>query len=111
MSGPGVTTSGGGGFDNFIAGALFLAFVIYITAKGELPAYLQLFLYTPPGSAAASAPAPGSAVIGAPSSASALGSQPGNTYAGFAQYWAGPLLDALKSFGVGTSESQTGGAK
>jgi hypothetical protein len=43
-----------GSFDNFIAGALFVAFVIYITAKGELGAYLQLLLYTPPaGSAAA----------------------------------------------------------
>jgi hypothetical protein len=45
------------GYDTYIAGAIFLAFVIFVTAKGELPAYLQLFLYSPPASAAATTPA------------------------------------------------------
>lgn len=37
------------GFDNFLFGAIVVAFIIYVTAKGELPTYLSLFLYTPPG--------------------------------------------------------------
>jgi hypothetical protein len=28
---------------NVIAGAIFIAFFIYVTAKGELPAYLRVF--------------------------------------------------------------------
>lgn len=36
------------GIANFIFGALFIAFVIYITAKGELGTYLQMFFYSNP---------------------------------------------------------------
>jgi len=46
---------GGGqeGTFGFLIGALMFAFVVYITAKGELPTYLQFFIYTPPGGNAA----------------------------------------------------------
>jgi hypothetical protein len=37
-----------GGTANFAFGAMLIAFVVYVTAKGELGSYLQLFLYTPP---------------------------------------------------------------
>jgi hypothetical protein len=36
------------GYWNFITGSIILMFIIYITAKGELSTYIQLFFYTPP---------------------------------------------------------------
>jgi hypothetical protein len=36
------------GIFGFALGAIALAFVIFITAKGELATYLSFFLYTPP---------------------------------------------------------------
>lgn len=38
---------------NFVFGALFVAFIVYITAKGELPTYLQLMTGTGAGDAGA----------------------------------------------------------
>jgi hypothetical protein len=44
------------GYWNFAAGAIILMYVIYITAKGELPSYIKLFFYTPPGAPPTSNP-------------------------------------------------------
>jgi hypothetical protein len=46
----------------FLIGAIMFAFVVYITAKGELPTYLQFFIYTPPASGGTAANATGSNV-------------------------------------------------
>lgn len=51
------------GTANFAFGAIVLAFIVYITVKGELGTYLQLFLYTPPASAGA-ATSPATAAAG-----------------------------------------------
>ena len=83
-SAPSAAPSGAAGFDTFSAAALIVAFLVYITAKGELGSYLQLFLYTPVSTA-----------IGTPSSASPLGAEPGNTYQGALTYYFG----VLKEFG------------
>ena len=37
-----------GGVMNFAVGAMILAFIIYITAKGELGSYMQLLFYAAP---------------------------------------------------------------
>lgn len=37
-----------GGTANFAFGAIILAFIVYITAKGELAQYIQLFFYATP---------------------------------------------------------------
>lgn len=37
-----------GGTANFTVAAIILAFIIYITAKGELQTYIQLFFYATP---------------------------------------------------------------
>jgi hypothetical protein len=40
------------GYWNFAAGAIILMYIVYITAKGELGSYIQLFFYTAPGTPA-----------------------------------------------------------
>lgn len=67
------------GTANFAFGAIMLAFLIYITAKGELGTYLKLFFYAAPAvptaSGSAAPPATGG-VAGAVNSA--LTAIPGN---------------------------------
>jgi len=43
-----------------IVGAVFAAFFIYITVRGELPVYAGLLLFSPPGGSSATAPNGGS---------------------------------------------------
>lgn len=38
------------GYWNFTAGTIILMYIIYVASKGELPAYIQLFLYSAPSS-------------------------------------------------------------
>jgi hypothetical protein len=53
------------GYWNFFTGSIILMFVIYITAKGELASYIELFFYTPPGGGAPSKPVDTSNLPGA----------------------------------------------
>lgn len=100
------------GFDNFVVGSLFLAFIIFITAKGELSTYLQLFLYTPPAASTTTASAGTSApnvvqnVTGTAAAASTGSLAPivqsgANIASGITQ--AGSLFNSL--FGSSTSVS------
>lgn len=40
---------------NFAIACIAIAFIVYVTSKGELPKYIQFFFYTPPAAAASSA--------------------------------------------------------
>jgi hypothetical protein len=67
------------GTANFAFGAILIAFLIYITAKGELGTYIQLFFYAAPevpAASASAAPPATSGVAGAVNSV--LSSIPGN---------------------------------
>lgn len=59
---------------NFVFGALFVAFLVYITAKGELPTYLQLMTGTgsTDTSAASAKQSPTGAIGGAMTGGSSL---------------------------------------
>lgn len=45
------------GTSNFAFGAIVIAFIIYIVAKGELSTYLQFFVYQPPAGSTVAPPA------------------------------------------------------
>jgi len=80
------------GTENFAVGAIFLAFLVYITAKGELGTYLQLFFYAPPA-----APAPG-ATNAAASSSNTSGATAGQAVPGLSL---NPFNFGSNPFGLG----------
>lgn len=94
---------------NLIAGVLFFTFLVYITTKGQLPAYLALLM-----PAGASASAPVSSQTGVASPAPVAASQAQQTGAGASTSSAGavPASDGSISsddYLEGTIENLTGG--
>ena len=75
--------------DNFVFGALLIAFVVYITAKGELATYLQMFFYTPPSTTAPAKPFPTGGAGGALGSFGTAPSFPGQPELGQSNPFAG----------------------
>jgi hypothetical protein len=62
MVSPSSSVSDASGFDNYVVGAMIIAFVIFVTARGELATYLQLFFYVPPATSAAAVASAGTGV-------------------------------------------------
>lgn len=96
-------------FWNFVAVAIMTMFIIFITAKGELETYIQLFFYSPPSpakpaaSGASSSQAPASGA-----SAPAASDAP----QGFFGYLGSGLWNGLSWIGkLGLPSSATGTGK
>jgi len=98
---------------NFIFGAILIAFIIYITAKGELGSYLQMFLYQPPAPQKAQAQTPATGGSPAtPSTGPGLFSGSGGIFAPF-QFFGGGVVTPSptpQSGGGGSTGSSPGGS-